>query len=332
MKDAYNATGRAFVTLHLNESTRALDVKIAGAKWIIPKARFATSNTEREMLANVGHQSGMIDLDPAELAQLSRCIVEIYGDAFRAGFDYDDLITHCQEHRAIPAFKACLRKDAAYGVFLSTLGQDTGDIEAKRSLMTGLLVSHMLRDHFRNLDQLLLIEYESIDPGLFVKLTPGSGDTQYMQTLLNCICHLSLFERYVAFLKTHQHGIYAQHPMCSEFVVKGRRIELKLNAWIVRYLKSKNATYDTKDLSRALRQACSVSDLAVIKLLIHTNRADVNACSPKTKQTPLDFANQSSADMEAKAHALNILRCAGAKTADELTLSLGDTSHLVASK
>lgn len=328
MKGAYNATGRAFVTLHLDEETRALHVKIAGAKWITPEARFTTSNTEREMLANAGHQREMIDLEPAELEQLSRCLVDVYGDAFRAGFEHDDLMTYCERHPTIPAFRACLRKDAAYGLLLSTLGQDTGDIEASRNLMTSLLFSCMLRDSLPNLDQLLLIEYDSMDISLFARSNGTATKAQQMQTLINCICNLSLFERYVAFLITYENGAYAQHRLFSGVVAKGRRIELKLNASIVSYLKSKDGVYDTKDLSRALRQACSVSDLAVIKLLVHTNRADINACSPKTKQTPLDFANQSSADAVTKAHALNILRCAGAKTAEELTLSLVDMPKL----
>jgi hypothetical protein len=83
--------------------------------------------------------------------------------------------------------------------------------------------------------------------------------------------------------------------------------------WSVQLLQTKGKHYDLNDLNRALRQAAYVSDIEVMKLLIGTQRTSVNACSPKTKQTALDFALKSKSKSDMKDSCIQLLVQNGAQ-------------------
>lgn len=320
IKDGYNATGRAFVTLSLDRDSHTLCVKIAGAKWMCPKARPTEARLEEEILVNAKHGLRTLELDETELSKLSSDLVHLYGDVFRAAFEHDDLMSVCKTHPIMPSFEACLRVYADYSLLLGAYRDDRRCLASPEKVTTGLFVTYMQRDHLSHVNALLSIEFDSKPTDFFRPASPRV-EKKYLQNVLNHLCDLLLLERYIAFLKVRNGGLWAKHAVFGEIVSKERRIQAKINAWLVNYLRNKDEKYDTKDFSRALRQACVLSDLAVIKLLVHSGRADVNGCSPKTKQTPLDFANHSAADSKSKAQMLAILQYAGAKTAKELAVA-----------
>ena len=123
---------------------------------------------------------------------------------------------------------------------------------------------------------------------------------------------MSFLEGYTKFIKTCN-LLFRNFPKVVPIIKNESLITLKLDALIKQYLQAKGKHYDLMDLNRALRQAAYVSDIEVMKLLIGTQRTSVNACSPKTKQTALDFALKSKSKSDMKDSCIQLLVRNGAQ-------------------
>ena len=123
---------------------------------------------------------------------------------------------------------------------------------------------------------------------------------------------MSFLERYAQFIQSCP-DYYKRDPRVAPVIAESASFSEKLDILIKLFLQVKDSSYERKDLNRTLRQAAAFSDIEVMKLLIGTNRAEVNACSPKTQQTALDFALKSN-ESSMKASCIQLLTLNGAKS------------------
>ncbi|NDH08941.1 MAG: hypothetical protein EBY16_04890 [Gammaproteobacteria bacterium] len=306
----YNVTGRAYVTLTLDTETRELHVKIAGAKWIFPMEPLQEQKTQQQMLANVGHshaRSPFLDLNTDELGTLAQQIVAVYGDIFAASIEHVDLIEYCQDAPIVRKFKSILRPDSGYKLMLeSNKLQASNTYGQQENMLMVLINSYIFRDYLDPSYLQIILASEDKKSCLFSITAPKD-------LLITKICALSFLERYAQFIKTCPEP-YRAYDKVTPILSNETLISLTLNALIKRVLQIKDKMYDFKDFNRALRQAASVSDMEVMKLLIGTHRVSVNACSPKTQQTALDFALKSEAASSIKESCIQLLRLNGAKS------------------
>ena len=308
--DGYNVTGRAFITLSYDKDTQDLRVKIAGANWIFPQDKFQKSPTEAQMLANIKHSSRMQPLTEPQLAILANEIEDRYADVFKAALLHDNMMAYCNEHPIIASFQSCLRKNSLYaGVLTAFETAEISQWESQSHILASMVNSLVYRDMLRSLD--LCLRYTAdLDQSRF--FAPSVAQTQ-MNALLSSICNLSFFENYIQFVKTCED--FSGIPAFATLIEKETVITAKLDLLIKQYLNIKDQKYDTRDLNRALRQAAGTADLAALKMLIYTKRAEVNAFSPKSQQTALDFALKSEAEAGLKKQCIYLLEQAGAHIA-----------------
>ena len=275
----YNVTGRAFFTLIYDKLEQTLDVKIAGAKWMFPLLPLESEHlTQDQMLSNIKHSITMLDLDATELGVLSSGIVGLYGATFKAGFEHDNLMDYCIDNPQMAAFISCLRPNASYKLFLQTDPHHV-DGEDIKQLLAVQMYALFSRDSF-GLCKALLKAYASVSFSLFEQSSTLTDKMKH-------ICFLSCVESYIAFLKSGP-----AYPFIHEIIAQEASVKSVLNRLIEQYLAESNASYDRKDLNRALRQAAFTSDVVVMKLLIYTRRADVNAFNAKY-ETALTYARRS---------------------------------------
>ena len=123
---------------------------------------------------------------------------------------------------------------------------------------------------------------------------------------------MSFLEGYTKFIKTCN-LLFRNFPKVVPIIKNESLITLKLDTLIKQFLQAKGKHYDLMDLNRALRQAAYVSDIEVMKLLIGTQRTSVNACSPITKQTALDFALKRKSKLDMKDSCIQLLVQNGAQ-------------------
>lgn len=309
--DEHNVTGRAFMTLSYDEDTQALGVKIAGANWIFPQDRLQKSPTESQMLANIKHSSKMRPLTEQQLGVLVKEIEGRYADVFKAALLHNDMMVYCSEYPIIASFQSCLRKNSFYPGLLAafeTIETSQQGLQAANTLAS-MINSLVYRDMLGSLDVCLRFTVAVEQVRFFPS---GIAKTQ-MDALLTAICNLSFFEKYAQFVKTCDDFI--RIPAFAIFLSKETAITVKLDLLIKQYLSLKDQKYDTHDLNRALRQAAGTADLAALKILLYTRRAEVNAFSPKSNQTALDFALKSEVEPLLKKQCIDLLEQAGAHTA-----------------
>ncbi len=300
----YNVTGRAFVTVIYNPETNDVGVKIAAAKWIFPTEPMQSDKTEAQMLSNAKHHITMLDLDALELQILSQSITRSYADILRVCFSHDDLITYFADHPQTEKFKECLRPNASYKMSLeifNTPATKAQEYQKQREAMMIMINSLMLRD--------VMPQYDKVNLSVIKRSLRSMNDTD----ILTKICSLSFYASYVTAAKTFPKDSCRYFPFISTLIEQESEIHKSLDVLIRRYLELKangSGKYDTTDFNRALRQAAFIGDAAVMKVLIYTHRADVNAYSP-TGRTALDFV-RSSANLENKAQVIALLEQAGA--------------------
>lgn len=293
----YDATGRAFVTLIFDKETNELQVKVAGAKWILPLEPMKKGvQTQNQMLANVKHSTDMLPFNEEDLTLLTEQIVQIYGDILKASITHDNLMQYCNEHPIMEKFLAVLKPNALYKWAM--------DHPQSHTYFGSSLFSWIY--------QIFPITFEELT------FTEKKGKSIFSSELdtkevMKKICTLSFLERSYDIIPLN----YKQD---TRYTLNW--ITHNLNAFIKQFLTAKNEKYDTSDLGRALRQAATQGDVEILKLLIGTNRASINAVSPKTKQTALDFARQSECDASTKEKCELFLIGSGAKTAEELKVSV----------
>jgi hypothetical protein len=303
----YNVTGRTFVTLILDIETRELQVKIAGAKWMFPLDPLRKDKTEAQMLSNLKHCTKILPLNPDELDNLSQQIVIVYGDMFTASIEHGDLIEYCKDHPVVEVFETILRPNASYKKMVEcSKFKDSAQLAEQEEIIMQMINS-LVFTHYLPQNLPVLLASEDKMPGFFPKEIPTK------ESLLKKICTLSFLECYIKFIKTCSEP-FRTFPKILPILQNESLISLKLDALIKQFLSIKDKTYDLKDMNRALRQAAYINDIEALKLLIGTHRVSVNACSPKTQQTALDFALKSEGEMSVKECCLQLLRLNGAKS------------------
>lgn len=303
----YNATGRAFLTLIYDKTAQTLDVKIAAAKWMYPLAAIQENKSKDQMLSNIKNSIKMLSLSTEELKILSSAILKIYGDTFKAGFNNDDLMLYCADHPCMKKFLSCLRPNASYLAFLDAFHRSHRSSNDQNALM--LIHGLIDRDKMKSINILL---QSSEQNRFFIAAKPT------LENLMKGICTFSFIECYVAHLKTGDTSYHKFLPSIPKLISKEALIKSSLDSLISRYLALKEK-YDTKDYNRALRQAAAISDITVMKLLIYTRRADVNALSSANTRV-LDCALASKEGAQ-KEQALLLLNQVGAKIGQETKLS-----------
>jgi len=303
----YNVTGRAFVTLTLDPETRELQLNIAGARWIFPTEALTAQKTQQQMLANAKNSKAILPLNAEDLSLLSQQILEVYKDILIAGIEQDDLITYCSDAPIIDTFKSVLRPNSSYRMMLDAkqlVGRDQLMYQASCLIdfLNGFVFRHYLQDSL-----LIVLPYlKLIKPDFCV---PGANPKQ---SIMKIICRVSFLERYAQFIQSCP-DYYKRDPRVAPVIAESASFSEKLDILIKLFLQVKDSSYERKDLNRTLRQAAAFSDIEVMKLLIGTNRAEVNACSPKTQQTALDFALKSN-ESSMKASCIQLLTLNGAKS------------------
>lgn len=310
--ESYNVTGRAFVTLIFDPATRALQVKIAGAKWMFPTQPLQKMKTQEQMLSNIEHSIGLIPLDTEESNILSQQIVDVYGDVFKAAIEHDDLMQYCEDQPITAEFCSILRPNASYKMIIDCNKPEFRDDHAhQEEVLTQNINSLVFRDYLSiNIPALLASEH---DHHFFSK------NTATKPILMKQICYLSFLEGYAKFIKTCGEP-FTTLPNISPLLKHESSIRSKLDALIKQFLRIKSVTYDLKDMNRALRQAASISDIEVLKLLIGTHRASINNSSPQTQQTALDFATKNKCEPHIKELCIQFLKQSGAELQPQTTV------------
>ena len=309
----YNVTGRAFVTLTLDTQTHELQVKIAAAKWMFPMDPLQAEKTQDQMLANVGHSNQdipFLDLTPDELATLSQQIIDVYGDIFTASMVHDDLIEYCKDSPIVAKFQTISQANTRYKFILASS-------KLEESLQKSALIELIHQDIFTeylNDDYLpdLLTANKSLNDvyqaGLLTK-------EEHKKDLIINICALSFYERYAEFIKAFPEE-YGKRPHVMAIITHEATIRSTLTASIKQFLKLTSQEYDIEDMDRALRQAAAAHNMVVMKLLIGTSRAEVNALSPQSHQTALDLALKSDARSSMKQSCIRLLFLNGAQQSE----------------
>jgi hypothetical protein len=321
----YNVTGRAFVTLTLDTETHEMQIKIAGAKWMFPIKPLRKVKTQEQMFSNLEHSIGILPLSSDELDILSQQIVKVYGDIFAASIEHEDLIEYCKDHSIIEVFRTILRPNACYKMMIGCSKLEGSDEQAQQEQILMKMINTFVFTHYlpQNLPALL---------GLDDKMSSFfSTETPTKEFLIKKICTLSFLESYVKFIKTCSEP-FITFPKVITILNNESLISLKLDALIKQFLSIKDKTYDLKDMNRALRQAASVSDIEILKLLIGTHRASVSERSPKSQQTALDFALKSNGEMSLKENCIQLLKQNGAESGQPQTLFLGNKNSPSESK
>lgn len=299
----YNVTGRTFITLGLDLDTDQLQVNVAAAKWMFPLEPLQGSLSQNQMLSNVEHSIKMVSLNAEELSNLSQQIVTMYGDTFKAGMTHDNIMDYCKESPMISAFQAILRPNASYKLILDlTSPKCQMRPEEKKQLINSMLHSLILRDYLG--DNPLWQESGNASMSFFPKQACP-------EDLLRRVGYLSFLECYVRYVNGNK-DMFSNHPRIANLLRNETQITLHLDKYINQFLQLKNPNYDRKDLNRALRQAAAVGDIDVLKLLTGTNRALINARSPQTQQSALDFALKSKCDEPLKSRCIRFLTLSGA--------------------
>lgn len=302
----YNVTGRAFFTVIYDKTTQTLNVKIAAAKWMFPTTAIQQEDmTQEQMLSNIKHSIKMQQLDHAELSLLSSSILGAYGRVFKASFEHEDLMAYCVDHPKMNLFLSCLRPNASYKRFLETFKCGQDNYEDREKLLMIQIHSLIARDSIQNFNHILRCDSSSISFFATLK-TPDD--------IMKEICLFSLFEKYISYAKTCSASFKRLFTFIDPLIHQEQSIKSRLDRHISQYLSLKtnaDTHYDTQDMNRALRQAAFMGDITVIKLLIYTHRADVNACSP-TGKTALDYAIMSG-NVTNKERCLLLLKQAGAQ-------------------
>lgn len=301
----YNVTGRAFVTLILDTETREVQVKIAGAKWMFPTQPLQKDKTQEQMLSNLKHCIEMLPLSIEELGILSQQIVDVYGDMFTASIEHDDLIEYCKDDPIMGEFNKILRPNAGYKIMLEGSKPEFRHDHVQQEEILMQMINGLVFTHYLTMDLPSLLASDDKAHGFFHTEAPTK------QSLIKKICYLSFLESYAKFIKTCDEP-YISFSKVTPILKNELLINLKLDAFIKQFLRIKDSTYDLEDMNRALRQAAYVGDIEVLKLLIGTHRASVNECSPKTKQTALDFAIKSESELSIKESCIQLLKQNGA--------------------
>lgn len=306
LRDQYNVTGRAFITLRYDQETNALNIKIAGAKWIAAPAVFDRHLSSANMLANFEHMKEMIDLDDTDLEILSRDLTDRYGNVFRQAFLNDPSLNHhimqcCNTHPSFNAFYSCLKDESFHKVFLKSHCPDA-PFTRKKMLAESLCTLVRTKKILGHLESIL-----------------SANTTNLSETLLESICYLSFMAQYINFLKAYDNRVLlTKFPEYTDLIQKSRRIELKINALMVTFLKNKGifseALYDV------LKQACNKTDLITIRLLIYTRRAQVELFSKEEQAELLGSLEESAASSELKTQVREILHYAGLKDSSTAVL------------
>lgn len=301
----YNVTGRAFITLIYDKSTKILDVKVSGAKWMFPLEALKSIKTQDQMLSNIKHSIKMLPLSTDELEKLSSSLLDSYGEVFKVGFEHDDLMTYSADHPNMEQFKSCLRPNSSYVQCLKEFYSSEQSFNGKKenflnALINGFVDTHIVKNFSLKLDQY------SLSRNTFFSPTTTSSHNDLMKR----ICLFSFMECYVAHVKTMDNNLYNWFPFLPPLIEKEFKIKSTLDQLISDYLTLKNK-YDIKDKNKALRQAASIGDITVLKLLIYTHRADVNAASP-TYKTAMDYALLCK-DQKLKEQCVNLLIQTGGK-------------------
>jgi hypothetical protein len=309
LSETYNVTGRAFITLAFDSESRELKVKIAGAKWMFPNQPMQNLNkTQDQMLSNLKHSIGMLPLDTEELNILSKQIVDVYGDVFKASIEHEDLMLYCKGHPIVQKFTSLLRPNASYKMFLDSK-RECHDYSGNQEKLLNVQINSLVFTHYLPSNLPALLAEEKVQ-GFF------PADTLTKQEILKKICYFSFLECVTKFIRASDEP-FVSLPKAIAVLKSETLIISKLNTLIKQFLRMKDATYDLKDMNRALRQAACVSDIEVLKLLIITGRASVNVSSPKTQQTALDFAMKSASGPKEKAHCIQFLKQNGARSMQE---------------
>lgn len=309
-KEEYNVTGRAFVTLIYDNETKALEVKVTAAKWMFPLAPMQKNKTRDQMFSNIKNSIKWENLTTEELTILSRGILNTYKEAFKAGFQNNNLMTYCHDHPVMKKFVSCLRPNAVYARSLNTFYPDAKS-ESKsefsaEDLFKNTIASVVIRDNLNHFDTSLA--YSNYNMQLF---TPADSN---LDMLMIKICRFSFFENYVSHIKQNEAFYRNFAPQLVSLSKKQVSIKSTLDQLITRYLTLKDK-YDIKDMNRALRQAAAIGDLMVIKLLVYSRRADINALSPSNK-TALDYALTIKDNAE-KDKVINLLKQIGAQKGEQ---------------
>ncbi len=305
----YNVTGRAFLTIIHDQEQQSFVIKIAAAKWMFPLEAIKQRHTSKQMLSNVKNNIIMQSLTDAELEKLSTEIHQTYRKTFEAAFENIDLLTYFADHPEVNNFLACVRPNSSYGLFLKTYySSDEYNSKIGLDLMEQSMASMICRDSLNDFNRILTLDLQR---GLFTLKSKLSLDK-----VLRAICIFSLFERYIAHLKGVTSPLLVVLPQLSKLKDDEPLIKSKLNALILQYLKETNESYDTQDLSRALRQAACFGDVVVLKILIYTHRVKVNTLSP-TDKTALDYA-RTCKNKELKIQVLKLLDHVNAKTGQQV--------------
>jgi hypothetical protein len=299
----YNVTGRAFITLIYNKETKEINVKIAGAKWIFPVMALQNEKTQDQMLSNIKHSIQMLSLNSDELQNLSSCLVNSYGEVFKVGFEKNNLMEYFGDEPTMVQFKSCIRPHSSYLQCLTSFYSSDKSLTTEKSEMLNSLINGLVGIHyFKNFSTLL--DFINNSNGFF-SMSKGPSD------LLKNICLFSFMENYVAHIKTSSKEQFETFPFLEYLVVKEDKIKSSLNKLITEYLDSSHLKYSSHDKNKSLREAAYYGDKIVVKLLVYTGRADVNALSP-TNKTALHYAHQSE-NTASKDWISELLKQAGAK-------------------
>lgn len=305
----YNVTGRAFITLMYDKSTDSLDVKIAAANWMFPLEPFqVTQVTQAQMLSNIKNSIQMLSLTEQELQNLSDSLLGSYETTFKASFKHDDLRVYCEAHPYMPNFLLCLRPNACYKLLLEKFCGETRPDHRTSYWQLLTCVAHSVagRDLVPAFRRLL----SSL--GRISEVFFAPSDSTPEQIMVN-ICTFSFFENYLLEsnrVDTNQRiQMQTGFSFLPELYQQLGYIQSILNKLIIQYLRRISSSYDIQDMNRALRQAAFIGDIIVMKLLIYTRRADVNALSP-SKKTVLDCVLDNQNE-ETKARCLRLLQQLG---------------------
>ena len=233
----YNVTGRAFITLTFNTNTRALDVKIASAKWILPSQQMRGDKSPEQILSNASHSSGTLELSSDELDTLSKAILDSYGEVFKASFEHDNLMEYCKDAPEMNSFLSCLRPDSIY-ISALALHNPQYDEAYKQKQLTSQINSCIIRGLMKEVDL-----YLNPECSINVKFFTVEREKE-LQGIMKKICRLSFFENYIKFAKTCEACIKGV-PGFSEFIKKESQIIAKLDTSIVQYLEKKSEKYES---------------------------------------------------------------------------------------
>jgi hypothetical protein len=303
----YNVTGRAFVTVIYDQDKQVFDVKIAAAKWMFPLEPLQKEHTAKQMISNIKHHIKMESLSAKELKKLSAELQQTYRKTFEAGIGNIDFFEYFKDHPNIEQLQSCIRPNAVYIMMLKTYYRSEYNMTKGQEILEESIATLICRDSLVNFNSIL-----TVPMGRLFASVPKS-DT-YNQ--IKIICTFSLFESYVAHLKASNSSML-MIPQLAELARNEPLIKSKLNLSISQLLTEKNMDYDSTDFNLALCQAAFFGDITVVKILIYTHRANVNALSPSNK-TPLDYAQTCKND-DLKKNVIKLLGHVNAKTGEELS-------------